>query len=212
MRRFSVSMIVPRATRAALTCTALALAACGGPGAREPSATRDPVCVLVDGQLAAWRGLPAHTVDDLPACLGAPIERTSAAYHGRNVDIDHYQPALGVEVWVYGDVADGKVALIEIRREAPVREERARADLGAPSATYAWTADDRAQAGPAAAFVTRDPELAVDELVYADRGLALAVARRDAQPAIVFRARGFAPATADAYLDALVRVPPAVTP
>ena len=81
---------------------------------------------------------------------------------------------------------------------------RARVELQSP--VVRWQS---LQLSGAAAFVTRDPELEVDELVYGARGLALATARRGAEPPIVFRARGFAPSTADAYLDALVRVPPA---
>jgi hypothetical protein len=197
------------ATRLAAALLALAggVTGCGGAGgAHGASANRDPVCVLVDGKLAAWRGLPRHTVDDLPECLGQRKDRTSTTYHGIAVDIDYYQPALGVEVWIYGAVVGGNVELIAIRREAPVRVEVAQAELGEPDQVYRWSPADRADAGPAAAFVTRDPELTVDELVYGDQGLALAAAQRADQPRIVFRARGFTPTSADAYLDHLVRV------
>lgn len=189
---------------------AAAAAGCGGtPAAQSASGNRDPVCVLVDGDLAAWRGLPAHTVDDLPECLGTRRERTSLTYHSLVVDVDYYQPARGVEVWVYGAVADGKVSMLEIRRERPQLVDVVVGLLGEPGTTYRWSADDRADAGIAAAFVTRDPELTVDELVYGDRGLALAVARRSDAPPVVFRARGFAPTNPDDYLDSLVRVPAA---
>lgn len=189
----------------------LVVAGCGGAQTAGEAAKREPVCLLVDGELQAWRGLPAHTLDALPACLGERQERASMRYHGLDLDVDRYRPALGVDVWVYGAVADGKVMLVEIRREAPLRAERVLAALGEPDTTYRWSADDRNEAGPAAAFVTRDPELAVDEAVYGQRGLALSVARRDAAPAVVFRTRGFTPDAADAYLDELVRLQPAAT-
>lgn len=191
---------------------ALALAACGGGGTTSSSgvhhpANRDPLCVFVDGDLASWRGLDARTIDALPECLGERRDRTSMRYHSIDVDVDYYQPAIGVEVWVYGAVSGGHVELIELKREAPVRATRVIDKLGAPDTTYRWAAADRAAAGPAAAFVTRDPDLAVDEIVYGGRGLALSVAHRGEQPAVLFRARGFAPTNPDDYLDALVRLP-----
>jgi hypothetical protein len=206
-RRTSIAALLVAA--GSLAGASLGTAGCGGgSSAQSPSANRDPVCVLVDGDLASWRGLPPHTVDDLPECLGARKDRTSMTYHSLVTDIDYYQPALGVEVWVYGAVADGKVALIEIRRERPQVVDAVQRVLGVPAAVYRWSAEDRVQAGPAASAVTRDPELTVDELVYGDRGLAVAVARRGAQPPVVFRARGFAPTAPDAYLDAVVRLAP----
>ena len=186
--------------------TALLFMGCatGVPRCLEKAVDPDAICLLIDGNLNAWRGLGRLDRAQLPSCVGARIEQGTARFRLVLLATDTYRaPSSGAEVRVYSAINGGRIELIDVKPSSAPDAAALLATLGAPAATHVYSVEDRA-----AANLPAPRGGAIEETIYADQGLAVAVAREPSGRVVVMRVRGFKPMPAKRYLDEYVRFEP----
>lgn len=162
------------------------------------------ICLLIDGRVEQWRGLGTLEHSQLPECVGERIDRGTIRFRLMTLAVDTYRSSSGgVEVRVYWAINGGRVDLIDVKPLPAPAAETLLGRLDGVAATHVYSVDERADANLVA---PRDGW--IEEVVYAERGLALAVARWPSGEAVVVRIRGFTPMPFAQYVDEYVRFEP----
>lgn len=157
----------------------------------EPVALGAALEPLLEGDLAAWRGLPEVRVDEVAALLGDPrrSERTKVgAYPAQRLEFGGEQGAAALIAFV----RDDRVVMVEVQ---PPPDRRALEALPEPTAIL----PQEISAEGAYAH----------ELLYAEHGLLVTLAEplREPEPRRVLRCRGIRPLAGRAQLGPELYLP-----
>jgi hypothetical protein len=181
----------------------IACAACSSGVQRREEGSVDPtaICLLAAGDLNRWHGLGPLERGKLPACVGARVGQATARFRRFLAVVDTFRAAPGgPEVRVCWTLNGEKVMLVEVR-PAPAPEAAALlADLGPPGASHVYSNSERV-----AASLPVPQGGSIEEAIYGDRGLAVAVVRAPGATGVVARISGFHPSSPQQYLDEFVR-------
>jgi hypothetical protein len=162
------------------------------------------ICFLIEGRVEQWRGLATLERSQLPACVGELIEQSSIRFSLMTLAVDTYRSSSGgVEVRAYWAINGGLVELVDVKPLPAPAAETLLAGLDGVAATHVYSVDERA-----AANLVAPRDGSIEEVIYADKGLALAIARWPSGEAVVVRIRGFKPMPFEQYVDEYVRFEP----
>jgi hypothetical protein len=162
------------------------------------------ICYLVDGNLKCWTGLGGLDRAQLPSCIGTEIDRTTFRFRMSLVAVSIYRPAaVRTEVRVYWAINGEMVELVEVLPSRSFNTAGVLAELDPSAESHRYSIDDCT-----GARLTPPQGGTIDEMIYPDRGLAIALARRGTGAASVVRMRGFEPMPAKQYLSDYVSFVP----
>ena len=162
------------------------------------------ICFLIDGRVEQWRGLGRLEHSQLPACVGERIDQGSRRFRLMLLAVDTYRSASGgAELRVYWAITGGLIELVDVKPTPSSAAASLLDKLEGAAMTHVYSLDERA-----AANLEAPPDGSIEEVVYADKGLAITVARSASGEAVVLRIRGFMPMPFDNYVDDYVRFEP----
>jgi hypothetical protein len=162
------------------------------------------ICFLIDGRVEQWRGLGRLAHSELPACVGERIDQGSTRFRLMLLAVDTYRSSSGdAEVRVYWAINGGLIQLIEVKPSSAIAAELLLEKLEMTARTHVYSLDERV-----AANLEAPQDGSIEEVVYPDQGLAIAVARGPSGEAVVMRIRGFTPMPFAHYVDDYVRFEP----
>jgi hypothetical protein len=117
--------------------------------------------------------------------------------------VDTYRASSGAaEVRVYWAMNGGLIELVEVKPLSATAAEPLLAKLG-EGVRHVYSIDERA-----AANLEAPHDGSIEEVVYADKGLAIAIARGSSGESVVVRIRGFTSMPVEHYLENYVRFEP----
>jgi hypothetical protein len=162
------------------------------------------ICHLVDVRLKYWQGLGALDRAQLPSCIGTEIDRTTIRFRMSLLAVSIYRPAtVRGEVRVFWAINGETIELVEVRPCPSLDAAGVLAELDPLAESHRYSIDDCT-----AAHLTPPQGGTIDEMIYPDRGLAIALARHGSGAASVVRIRGFEPMPAKQYLADYVSLVP----
>ena len=162
------------------------------------------ICFLIDGRVEQWRGLGRLEHAQLPACVGERINQGSARFRLMLLAVDTFRSSSGdAEVRVYWALNGGLIELVDVKPLTAPSAESLLDKLEGAARTHVYSLHERA-----AAKLEAPQGGSIEEVIYADKGLAIAIARESSGEAVVVRIRGFTPMPFEDYVDDYVRFEP----
>jgi hypothetical protein len=162
------------------------------------------ICQLIEGRVEQWRGLGRLEHSQLPACVGERIGQGSIRFRLMLLAVDTYRSSSGdAEVRVYWALNGGLIELVDVKPLPAPAADSLLYRLDGAATTNVYSVEERA-----AANLEAPEDGSIEEVIYADKGLAIAVARPPSGEAVVVRIRGFKPMSHEQYIDHYVRFEP----
>jgi hypothetical protein len=158
------------------------------------------LCRLADGEVRHWRGL-ALDHDQLPECLGPLVHKGTRRFAPAILASATHRPSSGrAEIDVYWWINGGRLDLVDVRFTTPLGAVPILRELGDPETTFHYTDEVRR------AWDLHPPAGgALEEAIYASRGLSLVLARDASGHVNALRLRGFRPMPAKRYVTDYLR-------
>ncbi|MEM9006461.1 MAG: hypothetical protein AAGE59_23420 [Cyanobacteria bacterium P01_F01_bin.86] len=164
----------------------------------------DSICLLVNGNVKQWQGLGQLRKDQLPACVGKHIEQGTVRFHFALLVVDTYHAANDqAELSIFWALNGEEIELVDVKPSIAPASTTLLSELGPPTATHVYSPEECVAAD---LLVPQDG--VIEEAIYTNKGLAIAIARKPSQEAIVVRIRGFKPMPIKHYLDEYVCLEP----
>lgn len=158
------------------------------------------LCRLAEGKVGQWRGL-ALDHDQLPECLGPVVQKGTRRFAPAILASETHRPSSGSsEIDVYWWINGGRVDLVDVRFTTPLAAAPILRELGEPETTFPYTDEARR------AWNLHPPVgEALEEAIYASRGVSLVLARDASGQVNMLRLRGFRPMPAKRYVTDYLR-------